>query len=60
MSHVPLANGNTRQVFRLTREIFAKFLIEYLPKTPRTPYIWGQILDPLMPYIFQDGGSILD
>jgi hypothetical protein len=26
-------------------------LIEYLPKTPRMPYIWGQILNPWMPYI---------
>lgn len=54
MSHIPLANGNTRQVFLLTGKIFGKLLIElieYLPKTPRTPYIWGQILNPWMPYI---------
>jgi hypothetical protein len=54
MSRIPLANGNTKQVFQLTKEIYGKFLIElieYLPKTPMTPYIWGQILNPWMLYI---------
>lgn len=44
MSRIPLANGNTKQVFQLTREIYGKFLIElieYFPKTPKMTYIWG-------------------
>jgi hypothetical protein len=30
MSHIPSANGDTRQVFQLTKAIFGEFLIELI------------------------------